>query len=247
VPEFVCVNQSSILGLCVRVQNVSLWVRVWSQLPIVSLPQWSTVVTGGSLCHLHTHEHTHVPRLIGSFGLNTMTNPAWKSRPEASLQADLSLRLFQTPSVYSLFLKQKKDFTVLFPDHCGGLASKREFFKTSVIQKSNRVRERERKKGMLRGTAGGRSADSLRATMTKAERSRPPRHLFNTGPPTLPEAFLSLCLLLYVLVYYFFNLLLRAKTKQSEGWMAFQSFPTSEGVLASITYIACEDVGGGDL
>lgn len=80
---------------------------------------------------------------------------------------------------------------------------------------------------MLSGTAGGRSGDSLRGKMTEAEGSRPPRHLFNTGPPTLPEAFLSLCLLLYVLVYFFFNLLSRAKTKQSEGWMAFQSFATS--------------------
>lgn len=74
-----------------------------------------------------------------------MANPAGKSRPEASLQADLSLRLFQPPSVFSLFLKQKKDFTVPFPDHCGGLASKREFFKTSVIQRTNSVRESERK------------------------------------------------------------------------------------------------------
>lgn len=201
--------------------SVCVWLLgMQAPLPVFSLSHWSMVETSGSLCQLHTHEHTHAPSLNWELWTQHHGKPSREEQARGKPTGRPLPPTLSTSLCFSLFLQQKS--TVFWPLCMNGIKT---WIFEDVSYPEHKQGTRKWKTGVLWGTAGGRSGDSLRGKMTEAERSRPPRHLFNTSPPTLPEA--SFSLLLYVLVYFFFNLLSRAKTKQSEGWMAFQSFATS--------------------
>ncbi len=125
--------------------SVCIWLLgMQAPLPVFSLSHWSTFVTSGSLCQLHTHEHTHAPSLNWELWTQHHGKPSREEQARGKPRGRPLPPTLSTSLCFSLFLQQKRDLTVPFHDRWAWTASKREFLRTSVIQSTNRERESER-------------------------------------------------------------------------------------------------------